>query len=223
MSPPPAPSKGACIFNLRKPGLILVIYNFFFAVPFAYLIAIVTNKLFQYVGYEEIMREPSGLLGTKILFVVVNSFMVLSWAKQMSDEEWVRREEREERLREIRRQVVWWDGEIKRLEGLVEIERKRRQQQVEQEALEQADIEFEEQLKTDILLAKHRGIMLKDDAPSYERYSVANGDGIKEWDFVVGAQSPKAKGLDKSGLKGLTLASKLPKLRKKKVSEAEES
>lgn len=54
---------------------------------------------------------------------------------------------------------------------------------------------------------------------NYERDSVVNVDGIREWDFVVGSTSPKGKGLlgkGRGGLKGLLTVkeSKLPKLRK---------
>lgn len=55
-----------------------------------------------------------------------------------------------------------------------------------------------------------------------------NGDGVREWDFVVGAKSPKGKSLGNggsglSGLRGL-MGSKLPKLKKKKkgLGEVEE-
>lgn len=49
--------------------------------------------------------------------------------------------------------------------------------------------------------------------------------GIREWDFVVGAKSPKGKSLGNggSGLKGLMHSqSKLPKLKKRVVSSTAE-
>ncbi|KAF8854712.1 hypothetical protein BDZ45DRAFT_728645 [Acephala macrosclerotiorum] len=221
--PPPAPLKEKSAFDLTNPSLALVIYNFLLAIPFAYLIAVLNRTIIQHLGYEKFIRCPSSILGTRLLFIAVNLFLVLRWAKQMRDEEWKEKVEKEDRMREIRRQVKWWDGEIVRLEGLMGVEKKRQRQLAEAAALEQAEAEFEQQLRTDALLAKIRGSpgFEENDVPSYERDSVVNGDGVKEWDFVVGAKSEKGKEFGKSGhgLKGLSLGSagsRLPKLKKKK-------
>jgi hypothetical protein len=63
----------------------------------------------------------------------------------------------------------------------------------------------------------------KDRTLNYERDSVVNTQGFREWDFVVGAKSPKGKSLGNggSGIKGM-MQSKLPKLKKKVVAEKEE-
>lgn len=213
------------------------------------------------------MRCPSGILGTRLLFIAVNLFLVLGWAKQMRDEGWKEKVEKEERMRDIRRQVDWWDDEIVRLEGALRGERvdtppksaiwykngafhshsdydgedlgeeeereddtgeqKKQRQLAEAAALEQAETEFEQQLRTDALLATVRDSAGSEgkEGPNYERDSVVNGHGVKEWDFVVGAKSEKGKEFGNSGLKELNLGSagsRLPKLRKKKnLEEAE--
>ncbi|CZR57264.1 uncharacterized protein PAC_07153 [Phialocephala subalpina] len=262
MPPPPAPLKEKSTFDLTNPSFALVIYNFLVAIPFAYTIAILNKRFVQYLGYEKIMRCPSGILGTRLLFVAVNLFLVIGWAKQMRDENWA---EKEARMGELRRQVEWWDGEILRLEAALGIERvrtpallviwfcsdtnrcrykgdeaeseegseetdtkeqKKQRQLAEAAALEQAETEFEQQLRIDALLAKDRGSpdSKNGEIPTYERDSVVNEDGIREWDFVVGAKSQKGKEFAGSRLKGLSLGSagsRLPKLRKKKGGDGE--
>lgn len=178
------------------------------------------------------MPCPSGILGTKILFVVINLLMIFNWVIQFRAE--IR--EKGNRIKVIGEQIIWWNSEIERLEGMLVEERvsffflsikffifftgadikvgqKRRQRDIDQ------------QLSED-LLHHSPNVMI----PNYERNSVVNLDGIREWDFLVGAKSPKGKGLlgkGPSGLKGLLTVkeSKLPKLKKgvkKLVGEKEE-
>jgi hypothetical protein len=59
------------------------------------------------------MRCPSGILGTKIMFVVVNVVVILTWARQ------IREDVSRERIEAVREEVKWWDGEIERLDGLL--------------------------------------------------------------------------------------------------------
>ncbi|KUJ21993.1 uncharacterized protein LY89DRAFT_715000 [Mollisia scopiformis] len=171
--PPPLPlarAKNSPTFDLTHPSLVLILYNTLIAIPFSYFIAALNKKIFQLLGYEKIMRCPSGILGTKILFVAVNLLLIWVWVVEGEREEG----ERRERIARVKEEIAWWDEEIERLEAELES-----------------------------LLGGNE--------------SVLNAEGIREWDFVVGAKSPKGKGLEEggSGLKGLIASSKLPKLRKK--------
>lgn len=59
------------------------------------------------------MRCPSGILGSRLLFIVINVCLLVSWAVQLRDEDKMRWEE------EVMEESEWWDGEVKRLEGLL--------------------------------------------------------------------------------------------------------
>lgn len=59
------------------------------------------------------MRCPSGIFGTKVLFVVVNLVIILFWARQIEVEA------SKERVERMNAEVQWWDGEIERLEELL--------------------------------------------------------------------------------------------------------
>jgi len=58
------------------------------------------------------MRCPSGIMFSRVLFVVVNMALVWAWACQLVE---VRKERERER---VESEIRWWEGVLEELEGL---------------------------------------------------------------------------------------------------------
>ncbi|CAG8972041.1 hypothetical protein HYALB_00004905 [Hymenoscyphus albidus] len=120
-------------FDLRHPGVSLggflleytwvrddawklidaVLWYFFVGFPAAYGVAWLNWEGFRWVGYEKIMRSPSGIVMTRGLFTMfyapmngvgltVIIILVVSWAMQLSAEE------KEKRIRKLKEEARLW-------------------------------------------------------------------------------------------------------------------
>ncbi|CAG8950186.1 hypothetical protein HYFRA_00008423 [Hymenoscyphus fraxineus] len=89
-------------FDLRHPGVSLVLWYFFVGFPAAYGVAWLNREVFRWVGYEKIMRSPSGIVMTRVLFTFVSIILVVSWAMQLSAEE------KEKRIRKLKEEARLW-------------------------------------------------------------------------------------------------------------------
>ncbi|PSS13145.1 hypothetical protein M430DRAFT_21054 [Amorphotheca resinae ATCC 22711] len=103
-------------FDLSNLGLVLVLWDLLLGLPISYVLTLANKRIIQYLGYEKIMRCPSGILFSRCLFVTLNTVLLLAWAVQLAQED-------EENVR-IEREIQWWDREIERLEGLLERRKK---------------------------------------------------------------------------------------------------
>ncbi|KAK2629202.1 hypothetical protein QTJ16_000022 [Diplocarpon rosae] len=113
--------KTAGVLSLGNLGLILVIYNFLLVLPLAYLLI---KFILSFMGYERIMRCPSGILCSRVLFVATNVWPLICWGLQLAREARDRESKGEARDRQlnmerIREEVRWWEVEADRLEGLL--------------------------------------------------------------------------------------------------------
>ena len=61
------------------------------------------------------MRCPSGIIFSRLLFVALNMWLVVSWGLQLEKEA---RDRKGRRLESVREEVAWWEGEVERLEGV---------------------------------------------------------------------------------------------------------
>ncbi|KAH7419417.1 hypothetical protein BKA64DRAFT_16178 [Cadophora sp. MPI-SDFR-AT-0126] len=102
-------------FSFENPGFVLILYNFILALPLSYTLTRLNKHIISLVGYEKIMRCPSGIFFSGFLFVAINMWLVVGWGLQLEREAWERKGKRVEGLR---RMVGWWDREVERLEGV---------------------------------------------------------------------------------------------------------
>jgi hypothetical protein len=63
------------------------------------------------MGYEKILRCPSGILGSRLLFASINVVLVVNWAVQLAEEA---------RTDGVKREIAFWDGCIEVMEEQVE-------------------------------------------------------------------------------------------------------
>ncbi|KAK0125558.1 hypothetical protein ONS95_000435 [Cadophora gregata] len=129
--------KKTSFFNFENPGFLLIIYNFIFALPLSYALTLFNKYIISYVGYEKIMRCPSGIFFSRLLFVAVNMWLVVAWGIQLEREAWQRKGKRVEVLRGM---VGWWEEEVKRLEDVREEVEENAQRQVEDQILSESPI-----------------------------------------------------------------------------------
>jgi hypothetical protein len=95
-----------------------VLWDLFFGLPIAYALAHLNKRVFQYLGYEKFMVGPGGARLNQGVFVLVNVWLVLGWGWQLIQEAKV---EREENIRLIKNEIKFWDEEIERLQGLLDV------------------------------------------------------------------------------------------------------
>ncbi|KAL5328868.1 hypothetical protein ACEPPN_002376 [Leptodophora sp. 'Broadleaf-Isolate-01'] len=115
-TPPPRSKLNKGFFSLDNPGLVLVLYNFLLALPLAYILTHLNKSIISWIGYENIMRCPSGIIFSRLLFVALNMWLVVSWGLQLEKEA---RDRKGRRLESVREEVAWWEGEVERLEGVL--------------------------------------------------------------------------------------------------------
>ncbi|KAH6724314.1 hypothetical protein BKA61DRAFT_665017 [Leptodontidium sp. MPI-SDFR-AT-0119] len=115
-TPPPRSKLNKGFFSLDNPGFVLVLYNFLFALPLAYILTHLNKSIISWIGYEKIMRCPSGIIFSRLLFVALNMWLVVSWGLQLEKEA---RDRKGRRLESVREEVAWWEGEVERLEGVL--------------------------------------------------------------------------------------------------------
>lgn len=72
---------------------LALIWNILLGIPFSLLIDLANKVFIQWLGYEKIMRCPSGIFASRVLMIVVNLFIIWSWRKQLI------KEEKEDRVR----------------------------------------------------------------------------------------------------------------------------
>ncbi|KAG0648804.1 ATF CREB activator 1 [Hyphodiscus hymeniophilus] len=84
------------VVDLRNPGLVLttntlfpktVIWDLLLGIPFSLLVAFFNKAFICWLGYEKIMRCPSGILASRLITVVVNLWVVWSWRRQLVQEQ----------------------------------------------------------------------------------------------------------------------------------------
>ena len=109
-------SSAFCAPNfLQTRWLKLVLWDIFLGVPVSYVLTTTNKRVIQYLGYEKIMRCPSGIFFSRLLFVTLNMVIVIAWAIQLVQEEY--------RRVEILKDISFWDEEIIRLQvGLTFLE-----------------------------------------------------------------------------------------------------
>jgi hypothetical protein len=64
------------------------------------------------------MRSPGGARLNGCVFALVNVWLVIGWAWQLMQEF---KEAKEENIRVLKEEIKFWDTEIERLEGLLEV------------------------------------------------------------------------------------------------------
>jgi hypothetical protein len=64
------------------------------------------------------MRSPGGARLNGCIFALVNVWLVIGWAWQLMQEV---KEAKEENIRVLKEEIRYWDKEIERLEGLLEV------------------------------------------------------------------------------------------------------
>ncbi|KAH7342617.1 hypothetical protein BKA65DRAFT_595705 [Rhexocercosporidium sp. MPI-PUGE-AT-0058] len=126
LAPPPRRSKmSKGFFSFENPGFVLgmsspsfflFLYNFLLALPLAYILTSLSKSIISSIGYEKIMRCPSGILFSRLLFVALNMWLLVGWGLQLEKEA---RDRKEKRLEAVRSDVAWWEGEVERLEGVL--------------------------------------------------------------------------------------------------------
>jgi hypothetical protein len=95
-----------------------VLWDVLFGLPIAYTLTHLNKRIFQHLGYEKFMRSPGGARLSQSIFVLVNTWLVVGWAWQLTQ---AARAEREQNVRRIKIEIKYWDEEIDRLKGLLEV------------------------------------------------------------------------------------------------------
>jgi hypothetical protein len=96
----------------------IVLWDIFFGLPIAYALAYLNKRIFQYLGHEEFMQCPGGVRLNQAIFALINIWLVLGWGWQLTQEA---KSQREENVRRIKREINYWDEEIERLRGLLDV------------------------------------------------------------------------------------------------------
>jgi hypothetical protein len=92
--------------------------DIFLAIPLAFLLAYLNKLIFQQLGYEKFMCSPGGARLNQVVFVLVNLWLVVDWSWQLMAEV---KMNKEERIRELKEEIRYRDGEIEILERLMEV------------------------------------------------------------------------------------------------------
>lgn len=95
---------------------ILVLWDIFFGIPVSFLIVQTNIFIFTSLGYEKIMRCPSGILGNRILFIAVNVLLVVAWTVQLVEEDQRVCWESQFRLWDAR--IQWLERELEKVHEL---------------------------------------------------------------------------------------------------------
>ncbi|KAL2075468.1 hypothetical protein VTL71DRAFT_411 [Oculimacula yallundae] len=98
-------------FSWENPGFVLVLWNFLLALPLAYTLTLLIQHFTTAFGFTTL----SPLLSRGV-FVAVNMWFIVGWGLQLEKEARGRKERRVERMKE---EVMWWESEVRRLEGLL--------------------------------------------------------------------------------------------------------
>ncbi|KAG4436806.1 hypothetical protein IFR05_007696 [Cadophora sp. M221] len=115
-TPPPRNKMSKGFFSFENPGFVLVLYNFLLALPLAYMLTHLNKLVISWIGYEKIMRCPSGIVFSRLLFVALNMWLVVGWGLQLEREA---REKKGVKMERVRTEVKWWEREVERLEGVL--------------------------------------------------------------------------------------------------------
>jgi hypothetical protein len=104
-SPPSSPT-----FSSTNTPIKTVIWDIAFGLPISYAIALFNKSLLTHLGYENLMRCPSGIFVNRILMVFVNLWLVVGWAIQLIEEE------RGKRIKKRGEEIERWKGIVRELE-----------------------------------------------------------------------------------------------------------
>jgi hypothetical protein len=102
---PPSPSSSS-----NSLLITTVIWDITFGLPISYLIALLNKSLLTLLGYEKLMRCPSGIFVNRMLMVIVNLWLVVGWAVQLIEEE------RGKRIKARGEEIERWKGIVRKLE-----------------------------------------------------------------------------------------------------------
>jgi len=93
------------ISSIQYDNLSLVLYHIFLIIPLALLLTHANKVIISHIGYEKIMRCPSGITFSRFLFTSINIVLLVAWGKQLNEEE------------KWEREIGYWDGVVRWLEA----------------------------------------------------------------------------------------------------------
>jgi hypothetical protein len=97
---------------------LTVLWDITFGIQLSLALTHLNKYIFRTLGYEKFMLSHGGTRLNQAIFLLVNIWLVVGWAWQLMEEAKVLREENVQRLKE---EIEYWDREIERLEGLLEV------------------------------------------------------------------------------------------------------